>query len=90
MDIDTIVPGHGNPGPKAYATQVREYFQDLIRAIDDAEKRGLAPQSPAMTASVRAALYARYGSWLSFGPSLPENIKGIYDNWKQFGRFSAS
>lgn len=46
MNIDTIVPGHGNPGPKAYATQTREYFQDLVRAIDDAEKRGLSPQSP--------------------------------------------
>ncbi len=90
LNIDTIVPGHGNPGPKSHATQVREYFQDLIRAIEDAEKRGLAPQSPAMTSSVRAALYPKYGNWLSFGPYLPENIKGIYDNWKQFGRFSVN
>lgn len=90
MNIDTIVAGHGNPGPKAYATQVREYFQDLIRAINDAERRGLAPQSATMTASVRAALCPRYGGWGDFGPYLPENIKGIYDNWQQFGRFSVN
>lgn len=43
-----------------------------------------------MTSSVRAALYPKYDNWFSFGPYLPKNIKGSYDHWKQFGRFSVN
>lgn len=87
MDFDTIIPGHGNPGPKEWATKVREYFQDLITAIENAERLGLAPRSPQMIASVRAALFPKYGSWDVFGPRLPDNVRGMYEYWDRMGRF---
>ncbi len=86
MDFDILIPGHLSPGPKQWVTLVREYFQDLIGAVEAAERLGLAPNSPEMITSVRAALYPRYGAWESFGPWLPENIEGLYDYWAREGR----
>ena len=87
IDFDTVIPGHGDPGPKDTARQVREYFEDLVLAIQDAEARGLAARSPQMIGAVRAALYGKYGSWAGFGPSLPGNIAGMYEYWDRMGRF---
>lgn len=87
LDFDTIIPGHGDPGPKETARQVREYFEDLVVAVEAAEARGLAPRSPRMIEAVRVALYPKYGSWAGFGPSLPGNINGLYEYWGRMGRF---
>lgn len=89
MDFDTIIPGHGNPGPKVWATWIREYFQDLVTAMEDAERAGLAQRSPQMLASVRAALYPKYGAWNLFGPRLADNVRGMYEYWGRMGRFPA-
>lgn len=87
IDFDTIIPGHGNPGPKEWARRTREYFQDLVLAVEDAERRGFQPASPRMTEAVRAALFSRYGAIPDFGPRLAGNIAGLYDYWGRLGRF---
>ena len=90
MDFDLLVPGHGAPGPKAWATWIREYMQDLIRAIEAAERRGHEARSPGMYDFVRAQLFGKYGSWDNFGPRIPANVNGMHDNWAKFGRFSVN
>lgn len=77
LDFDTLVPGHGPLGTKATVGEVRQYFLDLMAAIRAAQRQGLADNSEAMVAAVRAALAPKYGSWDNFGPYLPENILGL-------------
>ncbi len=88
MDIDTIVPGHGSPGPKIWATWIRESLQDLVGAIQEAERRGMEARSPRMSEFVRSQLYFKYGGWDNFDSRIPVNIAGVYDLWDKFGRFS--
>lgn len=77
LDFDTLVPGHGPLGTKATVGEVRQYVLDLMMAIRAAQRQGLADNSEAMVAAVRAALAPKYSSWDNFGPSLPENIQGL-------------
>lgn len=88
MDFDTVVPGHGNPGPKVWVRHDREYFEDLVRAIEEAERQGHQPNTARMTEFVRNLLAAKYGSWDNFGTRLPTNIQGMYAYWERNGRFN--
>ena len=81
LDFDVLVPGHGTLGNRDTVRQVREYLQDLMAAIRAAQARGLADNSEAMVAAVRADLAPKYGTWGNFGPYLPENIQGILRIW---------
>jgi len=77
LDFDVLVPGHGMLGTKDHVRQVREYFQELIAAVQAARAAGLADNSPEMTDSVRAALAPKYETWANWESQLPENIEGI-------------
>lgn len=81
FDFDVLVPGHGQLGTKDSVRQMREYLLDLQAAIRTARERGLADNSEAMVAAVRADLAPKYEGWASFGPFLPENIAGVIRIW---------
>ncbi len=77
LDFDVLAPGHGETGTKADVGAHRDYLLDLMAAIRAARAQGLADNSEAMVAAVRAELAPRYGTWDQFGPWLPENIEGL-------------
>lgn len=88
LDFDTVVPGHGTPGPKMWVQHTRVYFEDLVRAIEEAERQGHAANSPRMVEFVRTSLAPKYGTWDNFGTRLPMNIQGMYTYWEKNGRFA--
>lgn len=91
LDFDTLVPGHPPlPGSKADVTEMREYLEDLISAVQSAQEQGLADNSPEMVESVRAELEPAYGSWGMFGEWLPLNIEGLLRIWSESGGAAAT
>jgi glyoxylase-like metal-dependent hydrolase (beta-lactamase superfamily II) len=84
LDFDILVPGHPPiPGTKENVTEVRNYLQDLIAAVQSAQAQGLADNSPEMVESVRAALEPTYGEWNNFAEWLPLNIEGLLRIWSE-------
>ncbi len=78
LDFDTLVIGHPPAvGTKENVAEVRQYFEDLIAAVADAQEQGLAPNSEEMVESVRSALEPTYGEWANFEEYLPLNIEGL-------------
>ena len=72
-----VAPGHGETGTKADVRAHRAYLLDLMAAIRAARAQGLADNSEAMVAAIRAERAPRHGTWDQFGPWLPENIEGL-------------
>ncbi len=78
LDFDTLVIGHPPyVGTKENVGQVRQYLEDLIAAVADAQAQGLADNSPEMVDAVRADLEPDYGEWANFEEYLPLNIEGL-------------
>ena len=71
LDFDRIVPAHGPASaPKAEVTAIREYLEDLTRAVSAAkEKTGNQFAVDQITELVKADLRPKYGQW------------GEFDNW---------
>ena len=71
LDFDRIVPGHGPASaPKAEVTAIREYLEDLTRAVSAAkEKVGNPLALEQITELVKVDLRPKYGQW------------GEFDNW---------
>ena len=71
LDFDRMVPGHGPASaPKAEVTAIREYLEDLSRAVSAAkEKTGNEFAFAEITELVKADLRPKYGQW------------GEFDNW---------
>jgi glyoxylase-like metal-dependent hydrolase (beta-lactamase superfamily II) len=86
LDFDTLVPGHPPlPGTKANVSEVRQYLEDLIAAVQSAQEQGLADNSPEMVEAVRMELEPAYGSWGMFAEWLPLNIEGLLRIWSETG-----
>ena len=71
LDFDRIVPGHGPASaPKAEVTAIREYLEDLTRAVSAAKEKAGSPLAlDQITELVKADLRPKYGHW------------GEFDNW---------
>jgi glyoxylase-like metal-dependent hydrolase (beta-lactamase superfamily II) len=71
LDFDRIVPGHGPASaPKAEVTAIREYLEDLTRAVSAAKEKAGSPVAlDQITELVKADLRPKYGQW------------GEFDNW---------
>ena len=77
LDFDVLVAGHGPLGSKDTVRELREYLEDLIRAVQAARARGLADGSDAMLAAVRAELAPRYAAWQGFERRLASNVAAV-------------
>jgi glyoxylase-like metal-dependent hydrolase (beta-lactamase superfamily II) len=71
LDFDRIVPGHGPAvAPKAEVTAIREYLEDLTKAVANAtQKIGNPYAVDKITDLVKVDLRPKYGHW------------GEFDNW---------
>ena len=71
LDFDRIVPGHGPASAsKAEVTAIREYLEDLTRAVSAAKEKAGSPLAlDQITELVKADLRPKYGHW------------GEFDNW---------
>ena len=71
LDFDRIVPGHGPASAsKAEVTAIREYLEDLTRAVSAAKEKAGSPLAlDQITELVKADLRPKYGQW------------GEFDNW---------
>ncbi len=71
LDFDRIVPGHGPAvAPKAEVTAIREYLEDLTKAVSAATQKIGSPYAvDKITEIVKVDLRPKYGHW------------GEFDNW---------
>jgi len=91
LDFDTLVPGHPPlPGTKENVTGMREYLEDLMAAVRDAQDQGLSDNSPEMIEAARTKLEPAYGSWGMFAEWLPLNIEGLLRIWAETGAAGAT
>jgi hypothetical protein len=80
LDFDVLVSGHSSPritGTRADVLEARGYLLDLSDAVAAAQAKGLADNSPEMTAAVRDALTPQYGTWRRFDQFLALNVEGL-------------
>ena len=80
FDFEVYLSGHG-PRENAWGTRQdlrdhRQYYLDLVKAVQDARAAGHADNSEEMVAAVRDALAPQYGTWTRFQSQLAENVKG--------------
>ncbi|NQV80652.1 MAG: MBL fold metallo-hydrolase, partial [Alphaproteobacteria bacterium] len=73
MDFDILVPGHGDMGTKADATDHRRYFEDLITAVRDGMKAGKS-----LDALKQEISLPQYADWGAYKDWLPLNIEGVH------------
>lgn len=80
FDFDVVLSGHGPReniwGSRQDLRDHRQYYLDLVKAVDDARAAGHADNSDEMVAAVRAALTPQYGTWTNFQTQLVENVRG--------------
>jgi hypothetical protein len=81
FDFDVLIWGHGG-GPTLLGTredlrQHRQYYLDLVSAVEKARAAGAADGSEAMTELVRSELAPTYGAWQNFPNGLAANIAGV-------------
>jgi glyoxylase-like metal-dependent hydrolase (beta-lactamase superfamily II) len=73
LDIDTVVPGHGELAHKDAISKEREFLEALVAATDAAAKKGLNAEQAAQTVKLDAfATWEHYSDWLG------ENVKLAY------------
>ena len=82
FDFETYLSGHGPVAANSWGTRQdfrdhRQYYVDLMKAVEDARAAGHADNSEAMVAAVREALAPKYGSWVSFQSGLAANVEGV-------------
>ncbi len=80
FDFEVVLSGHG-PAANIWGTRQdlrdhRQYYLDLVKAVEDARAAGHADNSEAMVAAVRAALAPQYGTWTNFQNGLAGNVEG--------------
>ncbi len=73
MDFDILVPGHGDMGTKADATDHRRYFEALITAVRDGMKAGKS-----LDALKQEISLPQYADWGAYKDWLPLNIEGVH------------
>ena len=73
MDFDILVPGHGAVGTKADAADHRQYFEDLVAAVQDGMNAGKSLDALKQDISL-----PKYASWGAYD-WLPLNVEGIYN-----------
>jgi hypothetical protein len=80
FDLEFYLSGH-DPAANIWGTRQdlrdhRQYFLDLVQAVQDARAAGHPDNSEAMVAAVRAALAPQYGTWTNFQNGLAGNVEG--------------
>ena len=73
MDFDILVPGHGAVGTKSGAADHRQYFEDLVAAVQDGMNAGKSLDALKQDISL-----PKYASWGAYD-WLPLNVEGIYN-----------
>ena len=81
FDFDVFLSGHG-PQANVLGTRQdfrdhRQYYVDLVAAVQRARAGGLADNSPEMVEAVRNVLAPSYGTWVGFPNGLAGNIRGV-------------
>jgi glyoxylase-like metal-dependent hydrolase (beta-lactamase superfamily II) len=77
LQPEIVLLGHPPAVASAQAlVDTRQYLVDLMAAVRNARAAGLADNSEAMVAAVRAELAPQYATWGNFDNFLAENIVG--------------
>ena len=77
MDIDTLVPGHGDVARKDAIGKQREFLEALVAAVQLAIKNNQTADAAAQTVKLDA-----YASWNKSAEWLPENVKLVFRELK--------
>ena len=81
FDFDVYLSGHG-PQANIWGTRQdlrdhRQFYLDLVAAVQAARDAGLPDNSEEMVGAVREALAPAYGTWASFPNGLAGNVRGV-------------
>jgi glyoxylase-like metal-dependent hydrolase (beta-lactamase superfamily II) len=78
LDIETVVPGHGEVAKKEAIKQQREFLEALVAAVQETIKAGKTMDDAAKTVKLPNFLkWSRYDEWLG------ENVKLVYRELKE-------
>lgn len=77
LDIETVVPGHGDVAKKDAIKQQREFLEALVAAVQEAIKAGKTIDDAAQTVKL-----ASYSKWTRYDEWLAENVKLVYGELK--------
>jgi glyoxylase-like metal-dependent hydrolase (beta-lactamase superfamily II) len=77
LEIDTIVPGHGDIAQKDAITRQREYLEALVAAVDTAVKARQTIDQAAQSVKL-----AQYATWTHYNEWFAENVKLVYRELK--------
>jgi glyoxylase-like metal-dependent hydrolase (beta-lactamase superfamily II) len=79
LDFDRIVPGHGPASaPKSEVTAIREYLEDLTKAVTEATQKAGNPYAiDKITELVKVDLRPKYGQWGEFDAWMMLNVDRI-------------
>jgi glyoxylase-like metal-dependent hydrolase (beta-lactamase superfamily II) len=73
MDFQLLVPGHGQLGNKADASDHRAYLEDLYTAVLDGVRRGLSLEEMQDTITLD-----KYKDWIQYEQWRRMNVEGMY------------
>jgi glyoxylase-like metal-dependent hydrolase (beta-lactamase superfamily II) len=73
LDADTFVPGHGDVGTKADVTAYREYFQDLVRTVQQGVTQGQTVEQLQASSALD-----KYKEWVNYPAGKNQNIADAY------------
>jgi cyclase len=78
LDIESVVPGHGELAKKDGIKQEREFLEALVSAVQEAIKAGKTMEDAAKTVKLPDYVkWTRYDEWLG------ENVKLVYRELKE-------
>jgi len=78
LDIETVVPGHGEVARKEALKQQREFLEALVGAVQDAIKAGKS-----MDDAAQAVKLPNFSKWTRYDEWLAENVKLVYCELKE-------
>jgi glyoxylase-like metal-dependent hydrolase (beta-lactamase superfamily II) len=79
LDFDVFVAGEGNPGTRADATAMRQFFEDLRAAVSDGMSRGKSLAELQNTITLD-----KYREWLGYEERRRLNIEAAYNNLRLY------
>jgi len=81
MDIDTIIPGHGNPCDRQQASRIRRYFEDMRDQVRLLVAAGLAREEVAQKVDITGSLPVPYSEEVA--QQMAFDIGLMYDQIKK-------
>ena len=79
LDFDIFAGGHGALAKKADVTEVREFFEDLVRSVSNGMSEGKS-----LAELQRTLLFEKYKAWNGYEQRRAPTIESMYNNLRLY------